>query len=120
MDVLLAALEVGEMAGLVVDVEHLLVSLLVERSELLTSRGTGGLLEVRVQTAPASGGGGGHTKLGIDGLSLLGCLVLAVELVESVHESVADSVLVIESDSALNGLVADDIAVGTACVSMCG
>lgn len=111
VDVLLSALKVGQMTSLVVDVEDLLVSGLVEASQLLASRGADSLLEVGVQAAPASVGLVGDTILGVDGLCLLSCLVLAVESLQGVGEAAADTVLVIESNCSLDGLIADDVAV---------
>lgn len=95
--VLLASLEIGQVAGFVVDIEDLLVALLVEASQLLTGWGAQSLLKVRVHGAPASGSLLGNSVLGIDSLSLLGCLVLAVKVVESRQEAVADTMLVVKS-----------------------
>lgn len=111
VDVLLSALKVGQMTSLVVDVEDLLVSGLVEASQLLASRSTDSLLEVGVQAAPASVGLVGDTILGVDGLCLLGCLVLAVESLQGVGEAAADTVLVVKGNCSLDGLIADDVAV---------
>lgn len=111
VNVLLSALKVGQVTSLVVYVKNLLVALLVECPQLLTSRGANSLLEVRVQAAPTGGSLLGHAILGVNSLCLLGRLVLAIEVVESRHETIADAVLVVKSNGLSDGLVADDVTV---------
>ena len=112
MNVVLASLEVGKVAGLVVNVEDLLAALVVEVSELLAGGSAEGLLEVRVQARPGSDTLVSDTILLVNALSLCGSLVLGIELLEGRGEASADTVLLIESKSALNGLVADGVAMG--------
>jgi hypothetical protein len=112
VNIVLARLEVGEVAGLVVDIKDLLAALVVEVSELLASRGTHGLFEVGVQTRPGSDALVSDTVLLVEALGLCRGLVLGIELLESGGEAGADTVLLVKSKSTLNGLVADGVAVG--------
>lgn len=112
MNIVLARLEVGKVAGLVVDVKDLLATLVVEVSELLASGGTHGLLEVGVQARPGSNALVSDTVLLVEALGLCRGLVLGIELLESGGEAGADTVLLVKSKSTLNGLVADGVAVG--------
>lgn len=109
---LLAGLQAREVAGLVVHVQDLLLALRVESADALAGRGLGGLLEVRGQAAPALVSARGDAVLLVDGLGLLGGLVLAVELLQGGGEAVGDAVLLVEGDRALNRLVAQHISVG--------
>ena len=47
----------------------------------------------------------------VDSSRLVSRLVLAVEILQSAGEAVGDAVLVVQSDSVLNGFVADHVAV---------
>ena len=111
VDIVLAGLEVGKVTSLIVNVENLLATLIIESSELLAGRGTESLLEVRVQTGPGSGTLVRNTVLGIEALCLLGGLVLAVECLESRGKAGTDTVLLVEGEGALNGVVADGVSV---------
>jgi len=110
VDVLLSRLHVGQVPCLVVDIENLLVSLFVERPELLTSGSAHGLFKVRVQAAPSRVGLFGDAVLLVDSLRLLSSLESVVEVGQGSHEAVADSVLAVEGDGSFNGLVADGVA----------
>lgn len=112
MNIVLARLEVGKVAGLVVDIKNLLAALVVEVSELLASRCAHGLLEVGAQARPGSNALVSNTVLLVDTLGLCGSLVLGIELLESGGEAGADTVLLVKSKSTLNGLIADGVAVG--------
>jgi hypothetical protein len=112
VNVVLAGLEVGKVTSLVVNVEDLLAALVVEASELLTSGGAESLLEVRVQARPGSDTLVSDTILLVKALSLGSGLVLGIELLEGGGEASADAVLLVKGKSALNGLVADGVAVG--------
>lgn len=112
MDVVLASLEVGKVTGLVVNVEDLLATLVVEVSELLAGGSAESLLEVGVQARPSSDTLVSDTVLLVNALSLCGSLVLGIELLKGRGEASADTVLLVKSKSALNSLVADGVAVG--------
>lgn len=112
MNIVLARLEVGKVTGLVVDIKNLLAALVVEVSELLASRSAHGLFEVGVQARPGSNTLVSDTVLLVKSLGFCGSLVLGIELLESGSEASADTVLLVKSKSALNGLVADGVAVG--------
>jgi len=109
--VTLAAPEVGEVASLVVNVHDLLVALGVEGTDALSSRSVESLLKVGAQTAPAGGSFLRDLVLLVDGLSFLRSLVLGVEVGECLLEATADSVLLVDLESSLDGLVADGVAV---------
>jgi len=105
-------LEVGKVASLVVDINDGLIALLVEATELLTSGCVGSLVEVAGQTSPTSICLLGKAQLVVHRLSLLGGLCLGVEVLESLGELVAITVLLVGSKSSLDGFVGDDVAVG--------
>lgn len=105
----LAALHVGQTACLGVDVTDLLVALSVKGKQALTGWGTESLLKVRVQATPPGHRFLGDTVVGIDILGLLGRLVFAVEVGQSVGETAGDAVLVVESDGALDGVIANHV-----------
>ena len=48
----------------------------------------------------------------INGPSLVGCLILALEIGQSRGKSVADAMFLVESNGILDGLVRDNIAMG--------
>jgi hypothetical protein len=108
---LLLLLEVGEVSCLVVNVHDGLVALVVETTELLSGRGVGGFLEVGGQVCPASIRLLGEAKLIVHSLGLLSGLCLGVEVLESLGELGAVAVLLIRSESRLDSLVGDDVAV---------
>jgi hypothetical protein len=109
---LLAGLEASKVDGLVVHVKDLLGTLVVERTHALASGSLGSLLEVRRQTPPALVGLLGDAVLLVDGLSLLGRVVLAIELLKGLGEAVGDTVLLVERNGLLDGLVREDVAMG--------
>lgn len=105
-------LQVGQVARLVVDVEHLLLALLVEPTQLL-ARGCAVLLvKVGRERVPCRVHLGGDGVLGVGGLGLLRRLVLGVEVLEGVGEAVGDAVLLVEGQGALDYVVGNDVAVG--------
>lgn len=108
----LALLHGSQVLGLIVNIQDLLLSLLVERADLLTGRRVGGLFKVRGETRPCLVALGGDGVLLVDGLSALSDLVLGVEVGQGVLELGADAVLLVEGKSTLDGLVADDVSVG--------
>lgn len=112
MNVALSALQVRQMTSLVVNVHDLLVTLLVERTDFVAGRRAYCLFEVAVQAVPAESGSVRDTVLLVDGLTLLGHLVLGVEVGESLGEAAADAVLLVEGNGSLDGFVANGVPVG--------
>jgi hypothetical protein len=109
---LLLLLEVGKVARLVVDVHDGLVALIVEATEFLTSGSIGSLLEVAVQSGPASICLLCETELVVNSLSLLSGLCLGVEVLKGLGELGGVAVLLIGSESRLDSLVRDDVTMG--------
>lgn len=107
----LTALEVGEVTSLVMHIHDLLVTLGIEGTHALSSRSVESFLKIRAQTAPSSGSFLRNLVLLIDGLSPFSGMVLGVEVGECLLEATANSVLLVDLKSSLNGLVADGVAV---------
>jgi hypothetical protein len=108
----LLLLEISEMSGLVVYVHDGLVALLVERTELLSSRCRRRLVEVARHHVEGRVALGRDTELLVDDLRLLGSLRLLVEVLEDVHELGGVAVLLVCRKGALDSVVGDGIAVG--------
>lgn len=108
----LARLERGQVTRLVVHIQDLLLTLLVECTQLLTRRGIGRLLEVRAETLPSFVGASADAVLLVHGLCALGGLETLVELLQGQGEAIANAVLLVEGEGTLDGLVADHVAMG--------
>lgn len=93
-------------------VPHLLVTLCVEAYQLLARRSAKGLLEVGVQASPRSVSLVCDPVACIQALRTIRCLVLAVKLLKGVGEASGDPVLIVKRDGALDGIIADHVAVG--------
>lgn len=89
-----------------------LVALVVERTHLLPSRRVRGLVIVAVKAVPHDTAFLSEPKLVVDSLRLLASLSLGVEVLQSLHELGAVSVLLIRGECRLDSLVGDDVAVG--------
>ena len=98
------------MLGLVVHVQDLLRARVVECTQSLTGRCVGGLLEVRRESEPALLNAARHARLLIHLYSPLRDLESGVEVVECADEAIAHAMLLIEIDGALDGFVADYVA----------
>lgn len=94
------------------DIENLLLTLLVEGENLMTSWCVGGLLEVCVQAGPCTSTFLSNGVLLIDILGFLSGLVLLVELLKGGCETRGEAVLIVESESSLDCFVTDGVAVG--------
>lgn len=93
-------------------ITDLLVALGVEGMETLTRGSAKGFLEVRVQATPTGLDLLRNTVVGINVLRLLGRFVFAVEVGQSAGEAIGDAVLAVESESTLDGLITDHVALG--------
>ncbi len=107
-----ASLERREMLRLVVHIQHLLAPLLVERTQPLPRRRIGSLLVIARQPAPRLLRTAGRADLLVHLRRTLRDLVVGVELVEGAHETVAEPMLLVESEGTLDCFIADDVAVG--------
>lgn len=94
------------------DVLDLLAALGVEVDELLASWSSGGLFEVGSQASEEIVGLLGDTIGLINRLGLVGGMVLLIEVGEGGQEAVGNSVLGVEIDGLLDGLVTEYVAVG--------
>lgn len=93
------------------DVADLLVALDVEGANLLAGGRTDGLLEISVQALPSGLSLIGDAIVVVKTLGLVSRLVLLIEGGQGVGELRADTVLVVECDGLLNGVVADHVTV---------
>ena len=98
------------MLRFVVDVEDLPLALGVESAKTLASGSAGSLLEVGGETPPACIDTSHDLVLLVDSLSALGGLRPLIELLEGVHEAVADAVLLVGSQGLLNYRVAEHVS----------
>ena len=94
------------------DILDLAGGLSIEVYKLLASWGLGGLLVVRGQPSKEGVDAGSDAIGVVDGFGLIGCMVFGVELIEGLDEAVTYTMLLVEFDSTLNSLVADNISVG--------
>ena len=90
---------------------NLVLSLSVEVHELLSSRSARCLLVVRGKGVVDALDAAGDAVSLICGLSLLGSLVLGVEVLESLEEAAGNTVLLVEIESALSSLVSENVSV---------
>lgn len=93
-------------------VEDLLGALHVEAVDAVTGRSVHSLFEVRVQAGPCTCSFLRDAILVVYFLGLLGGLVLGVELLEGVGEAAGEAMLIVETNSTLDGFVADGVALG--------
>lgn len=93
------------------NIANLLVALGVESGQLLSGGSVDGLFEIRAQSRPSAASLLGDTIAGVDTLGAVGGLYLAVEALEGGREAIRDAMLVIEGNGALDGIVADGVAV---------
>lgn len=108
----LLGLEVCQSPGFGVDVLDLLAAVGVELNDLLASGSVGGLLEVRAEAGEERVGTLGDAVGLVGGLRTVGSVELAVEALEGVQEAAGDTVLGVKLDGALEGGIANDVAVG--------
>lgn len=94
------------------DVPHLFVTLCVEAYQFLTCRSAKGFLKVGIQASPRSISLVCDAVACIQALRTIRCLVLAVKMLKGVSEATGDAMLVVKGDGALDGIVADHVAVG--------
>lgn len=94
------------------DIRDLAGGLGIEVNKLLAGRGLGCLLVIRSQSSKERVDTGSDAIGVIDGLGLVGCMILGVELGESLDEAAAYTMLLVEFDGTLNGLITDSVSVG--------
>ena len=122
---LLPGLQVRQAARFGVDVPYLLVALRVERRQLLARGRAEGFFEIGCHAPPARARFFAQSVAGVDAFRLLGNavagvqafgfvarFVFGVELAEGVGEARAHTVFVVQSDGALDRIVAQCVAVG--------
>lgn len=93
------------------NITDLLISLNVEVTQLLTMRVLESLLEVVVQTAPASSSLVGDLIVLIQALSALSGIEFLVKVAQCGGELVGESVLLVQCDGLLNRTVTDNVSV---------
>lgn len=84
----------------------------IEVDELLASRGICGLLVVGGQSSKEGVGSSSYAIGVVDRSGLVGGMVFRVDAVQSLDKAVGNSMLLIELDSTLDGLVANNVTVG--------
>lgn len=94
------------------NVYDLLRRLCIEVDKLLTTGGTCCLLVVRGETCEKGVDSWSNTIRLIQSLSLVGSMVLVVQVGDGREESVGDAMLLIEGNSALDSGIAENIAMG--------
>lgn len=107
----LTSFEICQTSGFSVDILHLLVTLSVKAGQLLSCRCIDCFLEIGAQTSPSAGGFLRDAVAGVDALGPVRSLVLLVECGQSIGEAIGDAMLIVESNSTLNGVIADGVAV---------
>lgn len=105
-------LQLREPPRLGVYVLHLPAPVGVELGDLLAGGRVGGLLKVRVEAAEEAAAAGGDAVGLVGGAGAVRGVVLGVEVLDGGEEARGDVVLVVEVDGALEGRVADDVALG--------
>ena len=108
----LAALDIRQTSCFGVDILHLLVALRVEGRQLLPRRCVHRLLEIAAQPRPSPSRFLADPIVSVDALGLVRGLVLGIEICEGGGEAIGDAVFVVEGNGALNGVVADAVAMG--------
>lgn len=93
------------------DITDLLIRLQVEIAHFPPCRGIERALKVRVQATPALLSLGGDVVLGVELLGTVGRVHLAVELRQGGCESRGETMLLVQRDGLLDGLIADRVAV---------
>ena len=91
---------------------HLLRTILVKLDNLLAGRRVGRLLKVRAETGDEAVCAISDAVALVRRLGAVGGVVLGVELLEGVEEAAGDAVLGVELESALDGGVANHVALG--------
>lgn len=92
------------------DIRNLLRGRSIEVHELLTSWGSSSLLVVGRQSSKERVDTGSNAIGVVDGLGLVGSMVLGIELVEGLEEAAADTVLLVEIDGTLNGGITHNVS----------
>lgn len=105
-------LQLGEAAGLLVDVLDLALAVGVELHQLAAGRGLCSLLEVRGQVREEAGGALGDAVALVGRLGAVAGVVLAVEAGEGVEEAGRDAMLLVEVDGLFEAGVGDYVAMG--------
>ena len=108
----LLLLELGKAPSLGVHLADLLLAVRVELDNLLAGRSVGSLLEVGAQAGKEVGGALGQAVGLVGGLGAIGGVVLGVEALKRRHKAARDAVLLVELEGALDGGIADDVALG--------
>ena len=108
----LPALDVRQSPRFSVDIANLLITHGVKPGKFLSSRCSQRLLKITVQARPRGCGFVGYAVGRIDAFRLVGRFVLAIHGGEIICEASADPMFLIESDSALDGGVGEDVTVG--------
>lgn len=93
------------------NIAHLLISLRIEVSQLLTRRRTQRLLEVMVQPAPSGRRLIADLVALVDAARAVGRMVLGVEVGEGAREPRREAVLLVKGDGLLDRPVADHVPV---------
>lgn len=93
------------------DITDLLIGLGVKLTQLLAGGVLEGLLEVRVQAAPATESLVGDLIALVDSLGALGSVELLVEVAQSGGKAGGEAVLLVQGDSLLDRVVADHVSV---------
>ena len=94
------------------NIANLLVTLSIEVRQLLPSWCAQSFLEVAMETLPSLSSLVSDSITGIDAFCFIGCLVFGIELGQSIREARGDAMLVVQGYGALDGIVANDVAVG--------
>jgi len=103
-------LQIGQTTSLSMDILDLLGGLSVKVDKLLASWGLSSLLVVRGQSGKERVNTGSDAIAVVNGLGLVGSMVLGIKLVESLEEAVAYTMLLVKFDSTLDSLVANNIS----------
>lgn len=94
------------------DILNLSGAIGVKLNNLAAGRGGGSLLKVRAKAAPEVAGTLGNAVALVSSAGTVSGVVLLVKALKSGEEAVGHFVLGVKLDGALNGSVADDVAVG--------
>lgn len=108
---MLLLLDIGQSAGLGVNVLDLARALSVELDNLTASVGGASLLKVRVEASEEVVGAVGEAVALVSGASTVGSVVLLVQVLDGAQEAGRDVVLGVKLDGMLDGGIANDVAV---------